>query len=202
MRVVCLDQPPNQYSCRPYLVMGDWSNIGDVNTLIDPGPGGHVIEQIEKTYTGVGKKPVELIVLTHNHFDHAAGVKELKERFGAQVVAHQTGPEIDRCLKDGETVRFGDATFEVIHVPVHSDDSICLYCQSEGVLFSGDTSLRVLSSEGSYSRIYLNFLERVAKLRLKKVFSGHDLPIVENIPAMLEYSISLVQKSLKEREGG
>lgn len=202
MRVISLDQPVNQYSCCPYLILGNWSSIEDINTLVDPGPDDHVVKQIERTYTGVGKKPVDLVVLTHNHFDHAAGAMAVKERFGAQVVAYLPGPGVDRCIGDGENLRFGDASFEVIHVPVHSEDSICLYCRDEGVLFSGDTSLRVLSAEGSYSRVYLEFLERMARLPLKKVFGGHDPLLEDNIPSMLDYSISLVKQSLKTRGDG
>jgi len=200
MRVICLEQPPNQYSCRPYLILGDWSTVEDVNTVIDPGPDGHIITQIEKTYTGVGKKPVDLIVLTHNHFDHAAGAMALKERFGAKIVASLPGPGVDRCLTNGESLRFGDCWFEVIHVPVHSEDSICLYCQSEGVIFSGDTSLRVMTSEGSYSQIYLAFLERLYRLPLNQVYSGHDPPVKENIKPMLGQSIQLVRQSISARE--
>lgn len=200
MRVKCLEQPHNQYSCRSYLVLGDWSTVEDINTIIDPGPDGHIIEQIEKTYTGVGKRPVDLIVLTHNHFDHAAGAMALKEKFGAQVVANLPGPGVDRCLTNGESLRFGDCWFEVIHVPVHSEDSICLYCQSEGVIFSGDTSLRVMASDGSYSRVYLEFLERLFRLPLNQVYSGHDPPVTENIRPMLEHSIRLVRQSINSRE--
>jgi len=202
MRVTSLNRPADQYSCQPYLILGDWSSIEDVNTLIDPGPDDHVVQQIEKMYTGVGKKAVDIVVLTHNHFDHAAGAKVVKEYFGAQVLAFLPGPCVDRCVRDGETLRFGDAFFEVIHVPIHSEDSICLFSKSEGVLFSGDTALRVTSAEGSYSSAYLNFLERMAKLPLKRVYSGHDPLLDSNIASMLEYSIRMVKQSLKTRGAG
>ena len=197
MRVVCLQQPASHYSCRSYLVMGDWSAIEDVNALVDPGMDGHVIEQIDRIYTGVGKKPVDQVVLTHNHFDHAAGARAVKEKYGARVLAWLPGADVDRRVNDGEMLRLGDAYFEVIHVPVHSEDSIALYCQADGVLFSGDTSLRVLTAESSYSQAYLSFLERLAKLQLKMVYSGHDPPVKEGIDTMLAASINLVRKSLQ-----
>lgn len=76
MKVFQLAQNPEKYSCRSYLILGTWSTLDDVNTVIDPGIDGSIIDQIEKIYTGVGKKPVDLVVLTHNHFDHA-GVSQI-----------------------------------------------------------------------------------------------------------------------------
>ena len=199
MRVVCLKQPASHYSCRSYLVMGDWSTIDDVNTLVDPGMDGSVADQIDHIYTGVGKSPVEQIVLTHNHFDHAAGTRVVKDKYSAMALAWLPGNDIDRCVKDGETLRFGDSYFEVIHVPVHSEDSIVLYCKADGVLFSGDTNLRVLSEDSSYSETYLGFLERLKTLQIRRVYGGHDPPLEGGIDEMLSHSINLVRKSLKRR---
>jgi hypothetical protein len=44
----------------------------------------------------------------------------------------------------------GDGYFEVIHMPGHSSDSICLYNQAEGVLFAGDSPVLITSSTGTY----------------------------------------------------
>ncbi len=199
MRVICLKQPENQYSCRSYLILGDWSTVEDINTVIDPGLDGHIIEQIEKIYTGVGKKPVDQIVLTHNHFDHAAGAMAVKQHFGATLIAKIPGPGVDRCVKEGDKVRCGDAMFEVFHVPVHSEDSICLYSEHGKTMFTGDTTLRVMSSEGSYNLTYLEFLRKTLRLPLSSVYGGHDPPLTEGIKPMLEQSIELVENSLKSR---
>ena len=37
-----------------------------------------------------------------------------------------------------------------IHTPGHTEDSICLYCKAEGVLFSGDMPLVINAVGGSY----------------------------------------------------
>ena len=84
MRVVCLKQHPYKYSCSSYLILGDWNRIEDVNTLVDGGIDGFILEEISKLSTGVGKKAVEQIVLTHSHFDHCAGVKFVKKDILAQ----------------------------------------------------------------------------------------------------------------------
>lgn len=48
-------------------------------------------------------------------------------------------PEADMLLTDGDTV-FG-ADLSVIHTPGHTPGSICVYSESQGLVFSGDTLL-------------------------------------------------------------
>lgn len=46
-------------------------------------------------------------------------------------------PEADILLKDGDNIL--DSDLKVIHTPGHSAGSICLYSESRGILFTGDT---------------------------------------------------------------
>lgn len=85
MRVIELSQATAIYTCRSYLLLGDWNQLGDINKLIDPGTDGSVINQIETLSTGCGKVPVGQVILTHNHFDHAGGVDIFKQRYGVCV---------------------------------------------------------------------------------------------------------------------
>ena len=143
MRVIRLPHNLNIYTCNSYLLLGDWNVLGDVNTLIDPGTDGSVINEIETLSTGCGKVPVEQIILTHNHFDHAAGVEVFKRRYGARVYAWCEGKDVDGLLHDDQIIKVGDDQLQVIHTPGHSSDSICLYNRTQRILFSGDTQLRV-----------------------------------------------------------
>lgn len=45
----------------------------------------------------------------------------------------------NRQLKDGDALNVGDRTLKVLHTPGHSPGSICLWEESAGLLFSGDT---------------------------------------------------------------
>jgi glyoxylase-like metal-dependent hydrolase (beta-lactamase superfamily II) len=45
----------------------------------------------------------------------------------------------NRQLKDGDTLTLGSRTLQVLHTPGHSPGSICLWEESSGLLFSGDT---------------------------------------------------------------
>ena len=197
MKIIQLAPHPEKYSCRSYLILGDWNGLDDVNTLIDPGIDGSIISQIEKVYTGVGKKPVDLVVLTHNHFDHAGGAAEVKKRFNARVVAFAKGDEVDTLCNNGEMLRFGDRYFEVIHMPAHSDDSVCFYCHDEKVVFTGDNALRVMGPENSYRRNYLEFLQRLAALGVQKAYGGHECFTEGGLDNILAASIANVGKALK-----
>ncbi len=196
MKIIQLQQHSEKYSCRSYMVLGSWNALSDVNTLIDPGIDGSIVSQIENVYTGVGKSPVDLVILTHNHFDHAGGAAEVKRRFKAKVMAFSPGEGVDSVFKDGDILRFGDSLFEVIHLPSHSDDSVCLYCHQDRVIFTGDNTLRVRNSEGSYTPVYLEFLERMARSGVKVAYGGHDLPIEEGLAAIIAESIEYVKKAL------
>lgn len=196
MKIFQLAQNPEKYSCRSYLILGTWSTLDDVNTVIDPGIDGSVIDQIEKIYTGVGKNPVDLVVLTHNHFDHAGGAAHLKRRYNAKVMAFSPGENVNVLFKNGDQLRFGDRQFEVIHLPAHSNDSVCFYCHQDRVIFTGDNTLRVRNSDGSYKRFYLEFLQRMADCRVKTAYGGHDLPIEEGLGDIIKESIGHVSRAL------
>jgi glyoxylase-like metal-dependent hydrolase (beta-lactamase superfamily II) len=177
VRVVELAQAASIYTCRSYLLLGDWNVLGDVNTLIDPGTDGSVIDQIETISTGCGKVPVEQVILTHNHFDHAAGAEIFKRRYGARVYAWCDGKDVDELLRDGQIIKAGNDQLQVLHTPGHSSDSLSFYNVNRRILFSGDTQLRIRTVEGVYAPEYIETLRRLSTLRIDTIYSGHDEPI-------------------------
>jgi glyoxylase-like metal-dependent hydrolase (beta-lactamase superfamily II) len=189
MKVMCLKKNGLKYTCNAYLVLGSWGTLQDVNTLVDVGTDGSIINEISKIYTGVGKKPVEKIVVTHEHFDHAGGVKEIKSLYKAKVYAFKKFEGVDEVLMDGQIIRMGDRDFEVIHTPGHSSDSICLYSAADEVLFSGDTPLKINMAGGSYSIDFIQVLERLMRCNIKTIYTGHDSPIEEKAMDTLERTL-------------
>src|SRR4051794_1527472 len=62
------------------------------------------------------------------------------------------GPEIvpNRLLHEGDRIGLGaGVTFQVLHVPGHSDDAIALWWEDEGVLIAGDAAQGTGSRPGS-----------------------------------------------------
>lgn len=47
----------------------------------------------------------------------------------------------DREVVDGDILDFGQTRLEVIHTPGHTPGHICLFCETEGVLFTGDLDM-------------------------------------------------------------
>jgi len=195
MKVMCLKKSRTKYTCNAYLILGTWSTLKDVNTLVDVGTDGSIVEAISKIYTGVGKKPVEQIIITHEHFDHAGGIKEIRSLYNAKVYAFKQFEGVDETLKDGQIVRIGDRDFEVIHTPGHSSDSICLYCEEDKTLFSGDTPLRVSTPGGSYSIEFIQALENLIRRDVRTIYSGHDNPVEENAGDMIRRTLLNVKSS-------
>jgi glyoxylase-like metal-dependent hydrolase (beta-lactamase superfamily II) len=195
MKLIQLKRNPKAYSSFAYLVLGSWNRLEDINTLVDVGIDAYVLDEIEGLSTGCGKWPVEQVVLTHNHFDHVNGLAAIKERYRPKVFAFADSELVDELLEDGQVLRMGDRDFEVIHAPGHSEDSICLYCHEERVLFSGDLSWRILTVQGTYTLEHVALLERLASLEIQKIYSGHDPPVTQRVNEMIRNTVSNVKRS-------
>jgi glyoxylase-like metal-dependent hydrolase (beta-lactamase superfamily II) len=82
---------------------------------------------------------------------------------------------VDCLVRDGDTVKMGDAYFEVIHTPGHSSDSICLYNRPAGVLFAGDTPVVMRRQPALMSRSFWRQWRRCAPATSGRSISGTAL---------------------------
>ncbi|MGV1098457.1 MBL fold metallo-hydrolase [Thiovibrio sp. JS02] len=196
MKVLQLRKNQSLYTCNSYLLLGEWNRLEDVNTLIDPGTDGSILEELQRLSTGCGKKAVEQVILTHDHFDHAGGAAEIRKIYNCPVLAFKGGNGIDEVLRNGRMLPAGDGVVEVIHAPFHSNDSICLYCAREATLFSGDTPLRIMQPWGSYSPAFMEFLTGLTSLEIKAIYSGHDEPLVADAARVVRQSLKQVRASM------
>ena len=198
MKVFNLTENSDVYTSNVYLVTGNFNALSDVNTLIDVGRDEKITEKIYTMSTGVGKKRIEQVILTHIHYDHSGMLLNIKKEFNPIVYAYSSNFEnVDTVLKDGDPLKIGDRQFEVIHVTVHSNDSICLYNEDEQILFSGDTPLDINTSEGTYDSHFVGVLENLVNKKISAIYLGHGKPILSNCKGILQKTLSNVRLGLK-----
>lgn len=186
-----ITQPQGQFGANCYMVSSeDAALLIDVFTVTDK-----VREFIKDN---AGKEM--LILATHRHFDHVAGIYDARILSGAAVgvgkldacglesreeslssmfAVEQTEFTPEYLFEDGDVINIGDMAVRVIHTPGHTEGSVCYLISN--VIFSGDTLFKQ-----SVGRTDLPTGSRVAqKASLNKLFSlsddytiypGHDSP--------------------------
>jgi glyoxylase-like metal-dependent hydrolase (beta-lactamase superfamily II) len=126
--------------------------------VIDPGGSEEVLNSLKQN--GLTCKA---ILLTHGHFDHIGGVKQIKDETGAKLYIHEADAdklssnrrnlavlvgdkiapaEPDVLLRGGETLDIACLTIQVLHTPGHTKGGVCYVVDRERTIFSGDTLFR------------------------------------------------------------
>lgn len=183
--------PAGIYAANCYLVYDE-----DTKEGIAIDPGGDVDDIINKIQEL--DLDIKYIVLTHGHGDHIAGVEGLKDYTNAKIAVHKDdGPmvrdgnknlssrmamgtvefEPDILLDEGDLIKFGNLSAEVIHTPGHTPGGISL--KIGDALFTGDTlfagSIGRTDFEGSSFESIINSIK--TKLITfpddTRVFPGH-----------------------------
>lgn len=157
-----------------------------------------IVNYIEKQQL----KPVHLLC-THGHFDHNFGNDTIWHTYGLkpEVAAEDealmdlktqveqmigTGyqndvPPIGRLLSTDDTISFGSHQLTILPTPGHTRGSVSFYCQSEGIVFTGDTLFHMSIGRtdfpgGSWQQM-ADSLKLLATLPDEtKVYSGHGEP--------------------------
>lgn len=163
--------------------------------VIDPGDSGKELAGFIKDQGLV----LEDILLTHGHFDHIMGVKDLMKDAGGRLcvleeerelledaglnVSAMAGGSVSLCadvyLKDRQVYESAGMKFQVIYTPGHTKGSCCYYMKNEALLFSGDTLFfesigRTDLPTGNSGALISSLKEKVLTLPEDvKVFPGH-----------------------------
>ncbi len=147
--------PLGYVSANCYIIKDEKSGEG---AIIDPGEYNAVLEsEILKADI----KNLKYILLTHGHFDHIAGVSELKEKHpeakvvigefdapllsdGALSLASVFGCPFTPCYSDltvvdGDNIVLGETKLNVIFTPGHTLGGVVYYIPEENIAFTGDT---------------------------------------------------------------
>jgi len=159
-----------------------------VCAVIDPGDDAPAVLAAVKK---LGMQ-VNYILLTHGHYDHFMAVPAVQKAYpDAPVYIHRADASSDprpQYLQlpamegvvfwdEGDTLRLGSITIEVMHTPGHSRGSVVL--RAGGSLFTGDTLFRGSMGRtdfagGSYEEIMAS-LKRLAQLPGDyQVYPGHE----------------------------
>ena len=144
--------------------------------IVDPADAQPIIEALEKA----GGR-LDMILLTHHHADHIAGVDEVRARFNCPVVGavadmHRL-PRLDQAVKEGDTVRLGNATAEVIETPGHTRGQINFFFADGGILLSGDTLFSLgcgRLNEGTPAEMFASLRKLAALPADTLVCCGHE----------------------------
>ena len=168
--------------------------------IIDPGCStDKERKELVKVITDNKLKPT-LLLNTHCHIDHFPGNKFVCDTYGLLPQFHvdefevmksallyqkffgfslEESPAPEVYLKEGDTVKFGNITFNVIFTPGHSPGHLSFYDEADKAIFSGDVLF-----QGSVGRfdlpgasgavLYKTLTEKLMPLPDDvKVYSGH-----------------------------
>lgn len=192
-----------------YLVTGEGGTL-----VIDTGMPGNA-KRIVAYVNGLGKdaSDIKLIILTHADLDHSGSAADLKRMTGASLAIHAGDAQILRGKESFKTIRgpvglavrlgmklipFRPAEpdiildcdseiegFQIIHVPGHTNGSICVYKLGK-VVFVGD-ALRSDSKGNPKPPSRLSSLDYVraraslvaiSNLDFDALLPGHGAPVV------------------------
>jgi hydroxyacylglutathione hydrolase len=168
--------------------------------IIDPGCYFPEEEQrLAQAIRSEGLKPV-LLLNTHCHFDHIFGNKFVAETWGLVPHLHEKEmPVLERAeqsaaawqipftayqgpvahIREGETVRLGEATLEILFTPGHSPGSVSFYNEKSGLLIAGDVLFnrsigRTDLPGGNYETLIQSITTQLMVLPDEtKVYPGH-----------------------------
>ncbi len=144
--------------------------------------------------TGLRGGKLSQIWLTHQHKDHIGAVDTLRDRFGAEVVAHRETARalegeiiVDRCVDHNHLFELarhnGRAPFRwrALHTPGHAAGHLCFWDEDRGHLITGDLILGmgtvlIAPPEGNMTQ-YLESLERMKNHANGFIFPAHGPPV-------------------------
>jgi glyoxylase-like metal-dependent hydrolase (beta-lactamase superfamily II) len=168
--------------------------------LINAG-SGRANDKLLRNIAAAGVKPedIELLLITHCHFDHTGGARALRERFGSTVVmrdldasyvelgdnevtaASWYGSRLEPCIVDRklagneEDIRLGDRIIHAVHIPGHSPGSVAYLTTSAGlkIVFAQDVHGPLHPALLSNAVDYQASLQRLIDLDADVLCEGH-----------------------------
>lgn len=130
--------------------------------IVDPGESSPILDFLRNG----DLKPVG-ILLTHNHYDHIDGVKEIKRVY----------PSIKTVDFQSKGHLFNGFEIEIILTPGHTLDSCCFYLPEEKALITGDTLFTGLCGRvmgGTFDQFFASLQSLKSIPGDTRVYPGHE----------------------------
>lgn len=122
---------------------------------------------------------LDMVLLTHHHWDHVEGLEELRTAYNPKVVgsaadAHRL-PALDIALDEGETVQVGATIGTVIDVSGHTINHIAYHFPQ--AVFTGDSLMAMGCGrvfEGDMDMMWTSLSKLAALPADTVIYSGHE----------------------------
>ncbi len=146
---------------------------------------------------------LDMILITHHHWDHVEGLKDLRTTYkprvyGAKADAHRL-PALDVELTQGDTVSIGDNHGTVMDVSGHCANHLAFHFPQSRAVFTSD-SLMALGCgrvfEGTMNQMWDSLSKLAALPPQTIVYSGHEYTATN---AAFAYTIEPENAALKDR---
>jgi len=179
------------FLCNPVFRENVWLiHEGGAGVLVDPGfTNDREFAPFEDFVRREGLR-IEAILITHGHYDHIYGVSRCLDLLGdVPVYMHPDDVELIGMAEDmarpyggcpplafdtvdvvdGQALELLGREWKVISTPGHSRGSVCYWCPSEKLLFSGDTLFagtigRTDLWGGSYDSLIVSVMDKLMGL--------------------------------------
>lgn len=134
--------------------------IFETNCYLMPTPKGNILfDAPQDADAHFADSPIDLLVLTHGHFDHVIDAAKIQQRHNCRVLAHaDTVPMVsdpdffrrhgfglevepvhpDWLVTETPAAELCGENFQIFEVPGHCPGSLCFYHPASGNLIGGD----------------------------------------------------------------
>ncbi|MGB8363445.1 MAG: MBL fold metallo-hydrolase [Rhizomicrobium sp.] len=158
--------------------------------VVDPGGDIELILDILEWQ----ELKLDVVLVTHGHFDHAGGAKKLADKTGARIEGpHQDDEHLIRCLpehgsrfgvradaftpdrwlNDGDLINFGEVQIAALHCPGHTKGHIAYYHEATKSAFVGDILFQ--GAIGAWDHADGNLIQLISSIRSKLFPLGDDV---------------------------